>query len=51
MRAGWLHAHLLQRIARFKRPSPMCSSTSCRNNNAGKVLKRELRNQLEPLVP
>jgi acyl-CoA synthetase (AMP-forming)/AMP-acid ligase II len=41
-----LDAHLLQRIARFKRPKRYVFVDELPKNSYGKVLKRELRNQL-----
>jgi fatty-acyl-CoA synthase len=41
-----LDAHLLQRIARFKRPKRYVSVDQLPKNSYGKVLKRELRQQL-----
>jgi len=41
-----LDAHLLQRIARFKRPKRYLSVDQLPKNSYGKVLKRELRQQL-----
>lgn len=44
--AGELDAHLLQRIARFKRPKRYLFVDQLPKNSYGKVLKRELRQQL-----
>lgn len=44
--AGELDAHLLQRIARFKRPKRYLFVDQLPKNSYGKVLKRELRRQL-----
>jgi acyl-CoA synthetase (AMP-forming)/AMP-acid ligase II len=41
-----LDAHLLQRIARFKRPKRYVAVDQLPKNSYGKVLKRELRQQL-----
>ncbi|MBV8291460.1 MAG: AMP-binding protein, partial [Mycobacterium sp.] len=41
-----LDAHLLQRIARFKRPKRYLTVEQLPKNSYGKVLKRELRQQL-----
>jgi fatty-acyl-CoA synthase len=41
-----LDAHLLQRIARFKRPKRYLTVDQLPKNSYGKVLKRELRSQL-----
>jgi len=41
-----LDAHLLQRIARFKRPKRYLTVDQLPKNSYGKVLKRELRQQL-----
>ena len=41
-----LDAHLLQRIARFKRPKRYLTVDELPKNSYGKVLKRELRQQL-----
>ena len=41
-----LDAHLLQRIAPFKRPKRYLTVDQLPKNNYGKVLKRELRSQL-----
>ena len=41
-----LDAHLLQRIARFKRPKRYLAVDQLPKNSYGKVLKRELRRQL-----
>jgi acyl-CoA synthetase (AMP-forming)/AMP-acid ligase II len=41
-----LHAHLLERIARFKRPRRYLFVDALPKNSYGKVLKRELRNAL-----
>ncbi|HZQ33607.1 MAG TPA: AMP-binding protein [Mycobacterium sp.] len=41
-----LDAHLLQRIARFKRPKRYVFVDALPKNSYGKVLKRELRNRL-----
>jgi fatty-acyl-CoA synthase len=41
-----LDAHLLQRIARFKRPKRYVTVEELPKNSYGKVLKRELRRQL-----
>jgi fatty-acyl-CoA synthase len=41
-----LDAHLLQRIARFKRPKRYVFVAALPKNSYGKVLKRDLRNQL-----
>jgi acyl-CoA synthetase (AMP-forming)/AMP-acid ligase II len=41
-----LDAHLLQRIARFKRPKRYVFTDQLPKNSHGKVLKRELRTQL-----
>jgi acyl-CoA synthetase (AMP-forming)/AMP-acid ligase II len=43
---GELDAHLLQRIARFKRPKRYLAVDQLPKNSYGKVLKRELRRQL-----
>jgi long-chain acyl-CoA synthetase len=42
-----LDAHCLNQIARFKRPKDYVFTTSLPKNNYGKVLKTELRRQLE----
>ena len=42
-----LDAHCLQRIARFKRPKRYVFVDSLPRNSYGKILKRELRRQLE----
>jgi fatty-acyl-CoA synthase len=47
--AGELDAHLLQRIARFKRPKRYLFVDELPKNSYGKVLKRELRSQLLPV--
>jgi acyl-CoA synthetase (AMP-forming)/AMP-acid ligase II len=44
--AGELDAHMLQRIARFKRPKRYVLVDELPKNSYGKVLKRELRNRL-----
>jgi acyl-CoA synthetase (AMP-forming)/AMP-acid ligase II len=44
--ADELDAHLLQRIARFKRPKRYLMVDQLPKNSYGKVLKRELRQQL-----
>jgi fatty-acyl-CoA synthase len=44
--ASQLDAHLLQRIARFKRPKRYVFVDGLPKNSYGKILKRELRNQL-----
>ena len=44
--AGELDAHMLQRIARFKRPKRYVFVEDLPKNSYGKVLKRELRNRL-----
>jgi len=44
--AGELDAHMLQRIARFKRPKRYVFVDDLPKNSYGKVLKRELRNRL-----
>ncbi len=41
-----LDTHLLQRIARFKRPKRYLTVDQLPKNSYGKVLKRELRRQL-----
>ncbi|EUA43444.1 hypothetical protein I552_8185 [Mycobacterium xenopi 3993] len=41
-----LDTHLLQRIARFKRPKRYVIVEELPKNSYGKVLKRELRRQL-----
>jgi fatty-acyl-CoA synthase len=41
-----LDAHLLQRIARFKRPKRYVFTDELPKNSYGKVLKRELRSRL-----
>jgi fatty-acyl-CoA synthase len=41
-----LDAHLLQRIARFKRPKRYLAVDELPKNSYGKVLKRDLRQQL-----
>ena len=41
-----LDAHLLQRVARFKRPKRYLTVDQLPKNSYGKVLKRELRQQL-----
>lgn len=41
-----LDAHLLQRIARFKRPKRYLFADRLPKNSYGKLLKRELRRQL-----
>jgi len=41
-----LDAHLLERIARFKRPKRYVFVAALPKNSYGKVLKRDLRNQL-----
>jgi acyl-CoA synthetase (AMP-forming)/AMP-acid ligase II len=41
-----LDAHLLDRIARFKRPKRYVHIDAMPKNSYGKVLKRELRSQL-----
>ena len=43
---GELDAHLLQRIARFKRPKRYLAVDQLPKNSYGKVLKRDLRRQL-----
>jgi acyl-CoA synthetase (AMP-forming)/AMP-acid ligase II len=43
---GELDAHLLERIARFKRPKRYLFVDALPKNSYGKVLKRELRSQL-----
>jgi fatty-acyl-CoA synthase len=45
-RPAELDAHLLQRIARFKRPKRYLTVEQLPKNSYGKVLKRELRQQL-----
>ena len=42
-----LDAHLLERIARFKRPKRYLFVDALPKNSYGKVLKRELRNALD----
>jgi acyl-CoA synthetase (AMP-forming)/AMP-acid ligase II len=44
--AEGLDAHCLERIARFKRPKRYLFVDSLPKNSYGKVLKRELRNQV-----
>jgi fatty-acyl-CoA synthase len=44
--AGELDAHMLQRIARFKRPKRYLFVDELPKNSYGKVLKRELRNSV-----
>ena len=44
--ADELDAHMLQRIARFKRPRRYLYVDELPKNSYGKVLKRELRNRL-----
>jgi acyl-CoA synthetase (AMP-forming)/AMP-acid ligase II len=44
-----LDAHMLQRIARFKRPKRYLFVDELPKNSYGKVLKRELRNRLLPV--
>ncbi|OBF81507.1 AMP-dependent synthetase [Mycobacterium sp. 852002-51163_SCH5372311] len=44
--AGELDAHMLERIARFKRPKRYVFVDELPKNSYGKVLKRELRNRL-----
>jgi acyl-CoA synthetase (AMP-forming)/AMP-acid ligase II len=44
--AGELDAHLLERIARFKRPKRYEFIDELPKNSYGKVLKRELRSRL-----
>lgn len=46
--AGELDAHMLQRIARFKRPKRYLFVDELPKNSYGKVLKRELRNRCLP---
>jgi fatty-acyl-CoA synthase len=46
--AAELDAHLLQRIARFKRPKRYLFVDGLPTNSYGKVLKRELRSRLGP---
>ena len=46
--AGELDAHLLQRIARFKRPKRYLFVDELPKNSYGKVLKRELRSRCLP---
>lgn len=46
--AGELDAHLLDRIARFKRPKRYVYVDEMPKNSYGKVLKRELRARLAP---
>ncbi len=46
--AGELDAHLLQRIARFKRPKRYLFVDELPKNSYGKVLKRELRSRCVP---
>jgi fatty-acyl-CoA synthase len=41
-----LDAHLLQRIARFKRPKRYLAVDQLPKNSYGKVLKRDLRQRL-----
>jgi fatty-acyl-CoA synthase len=45
-----LDAHMLQRIARFKRPKRYLFVDELPKNSYGKVLKRELRNRLADLL-
>jgi acyl-CoA synthetase (AMP-forming)/AMP-acid ligase II len=45
--AAMLDTHCLNQIARFKRPKDYVFTTSLPKNNYGKVLKTELRRQLE----
>ena len=45
-RADELDAHLLERIARFKRPKRYLFVDELPKNSYGKVLKRELRDRL-----
>ena len=47
--AGELDAHMLQRIARFKRPKRYLFVDELPKNSYGKVLKRELRNRCLPV--
>ena len=47
--AGELDAHMLQRIARFKRPKRYLFVDELPKNSYGKVLKRELRNRCLPI--
>jgi fatty-acyl-CoA synthase len=47
--AAALDAHLLQRIARFKRPKRYVFVDHLPKNSYGKVLRRELRSQLAGL--
>jgi fatty-acyl-CoA synthase len=42
-----LDAHLLERIARFKRPKRYLFVDALPKNSYGKVLKRELRDALD----
>jgi fatty-acyl-CoA synthase len=44
--ADELDAHMLQRIARFKRPKRYLFVDELPKNSYGKVLKRELRNSV-----
>jgi fatty-acyl-CoA synthase len=44
--ADELDAHMLERIARFKRPKRYLFVDELPKNSYGKVLKRELRNRL-----
>ena len=46
--AAVLDAHLLERIARFKRPKRYEFIDALPKNSYGKVLKRELRERLTP---
>ena len=47
--AGQLDAHMLARIARFKRPKRYMFLDELPKNSYGKVLKRELRNRCLPV--
>jgi len=47
--AGELDAHMLQRIARFKRPKRYLFVDELPKNSYGKVLKRELRSRCFPV--
>ena len=47
--AGDLDSHMLQRIARFKRPKRYLFVDELPKNSYGKVLKRELRNRCLPV--
>jgi len=44
-----LDTHMLQRIARFKRPKRYLFVEELPKNSYGKVLKRELRNRCLPV--